>query len=329
MDASVKVTKTPVSNDPVLYDLRVRLETVEGKLSSLEKLMHNKDKIMRSRMKKTGTKIVRHGLRKTEASILRSRLKNTQAKIMGSRLKKTEVKQLLIEEMQLRNDEVDKQVITDLYKLRLDFEKLVKQQLTYVQHFEDLKKKMAALERLRDALNQVNKNVSSRRDLSEKLRELEGDLTRVKSAVAKLDSTATKQGTKQLTRGMPAFVAEVADKTIASVGNVIRFSRVAYNKEDCFSAETSTFRAPTPGLYFFSVSLNINSKGLLAAAISHNGKTVALCGTPNGIDFQASTSVLLELSAEDKVWVETYNMTSEDGVEVGPGFSNFLGVQLR
>ncbi|CAL1537283.1 unnamed protein product [Lymnaea stagnalis] len=149
---------TQQCSSSVSYLLKQKLETLEEKMSSLET----------------------HVLAKENN--------------LSSRLYKTEAKQMLMEQILVGNDDVVIQGKADLSKIRQDVDRLASQHEVWRQDLEEFKEKMAALEILRDALNKVNKNVSSRRDLSKKLKELEGDLTQVKSTVAKLDSTSTKQG---------------------------------------------------------------------------------------------------------------------------------------
>ncbi|CAL1537286.1 unnamed protein product [Lymnaea stagnalis] len=226
-----------------------------------------------------------------------------------SRLQNAEAKQLLIVQIQLRNDE--------------ECNRLAAQQKSFGDDLNKVKKKIDSLQKLRDALNQTHKNISSRAEIAENITEMKKKMEDFKQMVLILQQDQLKENV------MSAFVAEATSKTIVTSGNIIHFSIVNFNKRNCYDHKTSKFKAQIPGLYYFSVSINTNTMGLLTVAISHMGNQVALCATPDGQDFQTSTSVLLELSAGDEVWVEADSITPKNKMEIGGGVSNFLGFQIR
>ncbi|XP_059175402.1 uncharacterized protein LOC131955326 [Physella acuta] len=244
-------------------------------------------------------------------------LVKTEQKSNQDNITKMGIKQLLLDQIQLRNDKS----ILKIDDRTSTLEDSVQAIRGEVSKLQDEMKKVEVFKKL---LHQLQQNVDSRAETSTKLYDLQSEVARLHSLMSSIENNQCKDAIETV----PAFVAEAKINTVRP-GERLKFTQVNYSSWGCYDDTSSSFVAPVSGLYFFSVSVNTNSPGPFSLAIIHQAEPVALCATPGSTDVQTSTSVLLNLCAGEQVWVEAELRTFPQGVEIGGGFSNFIGFLIR
>ncbi|CAL1537282.1 unnamed protein product [Lymnaea stagnalis] len=250
----------------------------------------------------------------------------------ASQLQKSEEKQLLIDNLQLKVNDSVSLLITDVTRLKTDLvgvrdnvTKLKSHQDFNDQRYAAMKSDMDALQKLRDTLNRMNHNVSNRAELSDKIVKVQEEIALCQVLLASRENMPRDDEREIL----PTFTVEMLPNTVVMPGKVIKFDKISYNNWGCYDEQTNTFEAPVGGVYFFGLSINLKSTGILTAVISRNEIPVSMCTAPDVRDSQTiSTSILLVLSPGDKVCVEADIQTSPRGVELSSECSHFFGFCL-
>lgn len=130
--------------------------------------------------------------------------------------------------------------------------------------------------------------------------------------------------------GTVAFTAKLAvsDSYPCSAG-VLKFSSVLLNEGGCYSGETGVFTCSKDGFYHFA--LHASTYGRAQCAIVKNDtKLVSLYHTtlPDKCSQMASTSCVVQLSAEDRVWVDVCGPGKNDVFATQDNDTVFTGVRL-
>ncbi|CAB1348829.1 unnamed protein product [Coregonus sp. 'balchen'] len=95
-------------------------------------------------------------------------------------------------------------------------------------------------------------------------------------------------------------------KSFPPSGFPVRFDKVFYNGENHFNASSNSFTCAHGGVYVFSYHITVRNKPLRAALVVNGVRKVRTRDSLYGQDIdQASSLVLLQLSAGDQVWLET------------------------
>ncbi|KAI5093039.1 otolin-1, partial [Silurus meridionalis] len=116
-------------------------------------------------------------------------------------------------------------------------------------------------------------------------------------------------------------------KSFPPSGFPVRFDKIFYNGENHYDVATSKFNCTYPGVYVFSYQITVRNKPLRASLVVNGVRKLRSRDALQGQDIdQASSLVLLKLTAGDQVWVETlrdwngaYSSSEDDST-----FSGFL-----
>ncbi|XP_059175407.1 uncharacterized protein LOC131955328 [Physella acuta] len=135
------------------------------------------------------------------------------------------IKQLLLDQIQLRDDKsilkIDERIST--------LEDSVQAIRGEVSGLQDEMKKVKTLKKL---LNQLQQNVDSRVETSTKLYELQSEVARLHSLMSSIENTQYKESADSV----PAFVAEtVVNKNPYKLGDKLKFPKVRYNNRNHFT----------------------------------------------------------------------------------------------
>lgn len=130
--------------------------------------------------------------------------------------------------------------------------------------------------------------------------------------------------------GTVAFTAKLAisDSYPCSAG-VLKFSTVLLNEGGGYNSETGIFTCSQGGFYHFT--LHASTYGRAQCAIVRNDtKLVSLYHTtlPDKCSQMASTSCVVQLSAEDRVWVDVWGPGRNDVFATEGNDTVFTGVRL-
>lgn len=130
--------------------------------------------------------------------------------------------------------------------------------------------------------------------------------------------------------GTVAFTAKLAisDSYPCSPG-VLKFSTVLLNEGGSYNSETGIFTCSKEGFYHFA--LHASTYGRAQCAIVKNDtKLVSLYHTtlPDKSSQMASTSCVVQLSAEDRVWVDVWGPGRNDVFATQDNDTVFTGVRL-
>ncbi|KAK7011872.1 complement C1q tumor necrosis factor-related protein 7 [Biomphalaria glabrata] len=257
---------------------------------------------------------------------------------MDTILQNVELKQLLIDEIQVKNNEKLNTNSLEMSRLRADIASLQDQVHGFqVGDIEKLKKEISGLVKLRDILNERNKTVTSRSELASNVEHLQEEILNIQAEIRSneqnvnisKDDDPDIAKANEMSNVLPVFSVNVSSSYTILPKKKLIFTTPSLNKWGCFNQQDAVFEAPVNGIYFFSISVNADSPGELCLGIIHNNKSTALCSTCGTKNAQSSTSVLLELAEGDKVWVEADRQTDIKGVKIGSGYSNFIGFRVR
>lgn len=105
------------------------------------------------------------------------------------------------------------------------------------------------------------------------------------------------------------------------------YDTVVTNTGSGYNPSNGHFVAPYEGLYFFSWTTLTLEKSYFFTVIQHNGKTIAK-NHANGVPtskIAATQSVVLQLAADDQVYIKTHGMQKE---MYGGNWSTFTGFKI-
>ena len=168
----------------------------------------------------------------------------------------------------------------------------------------NLEKKLAKMEQRIDALSKALK---------------EADERYVKRASSEKDKTAPQQ--------IVYFNANMMPHKTITEGNVFIFETVTENIGESYDSHTGIFRAPVPGLYFFSVAVASEQKGkYVHPVLIKNGVEIGriFAGT-YASEWPASCSIskLTYLETNDQVYVK--ELSGYVANVYGNSFTSFSG----
>lgn len=124
------------------------------------------------------------------------------------------------------------------------------------------------------------------------------------------------------------FAVMSAHNVNLGLQQTIKFQKIITNTGNGLDSNTSVFKAPVSGLYFFSANLMTYGNEDFEAELIKNGATIVEGYFGNGNTYSTgSLNGVLQMEAGDDVWIQINKSGYNDGnVRVhGSGFSWFSG----
>lgn len=127
---------------------------------------------------------------------------------------------------------------------------------------------------------------------------------------------------------MVGFLAK-SSKNIQNLNGIVVYDTVVTNTGSGYNPSNGRFVAPYEGLYFFSWTTLTLANSYFFTVIQHNGKTIANNHTgARGVTTEkiaTTQSVVLQLAADDQVYIKTYGTEKE---LYGGNWSTFTGFKI-
>ncbi|EFX79539.1 hypothetical protein DAPPUDRAFT_319423 [Daphnia pulex] len=138
-------------------------------------------------------------------------------------------------------------------------------------------------------------------------------------------------------KSKPVYFFVQRSSKFDTINKPIQFQMERGNEGDAFDLKTGKFRAPRPGIYFFSfmglADFLTSSKVLLGVSLQLNGDSVGMAYVDdvNTTDRKSTVTIqsTLKLEKDDRVWVEITFMESSSLIGNGNPQTYFTGFLLE
>ncbi|XP_069108058.1 complement C1q-like protein 4 [Argopecten irradians] len=122
-------------------------------------------------------------------------------------------------------------------------------------------------------------------------------------------------------------------KNHLGVHQTLIFERNVMNEGSGYSNLTGVFTCPKAGMYYFSVTIMVDSGDQFETELVHNGRNIMVnYAAGETYDNQATNSVVMRLDVGDKVWVRILENAGVNHGNIriyGGGWTTFTGFRIQ